>query len=197
MGSRTEFEAKIVIYSNELRVYCFRLTSSTWDAEDLCQEVLLRVFQYYLKIGMFAEPRALLYKVARNLVIDNHRKMRGSPLPLEKVQELPTIEMNYAAARGLVEWMTEHLSGRDMRMLLLAEVFRYSYRDIADELQCTVSAVKMALHRSKLTLRAEANPGCRAAVKRKKGKKTTGATEIDYWTHALMNHEPDPWVIPV
>lgn len=65
----------------EIRRYCFRLTNSETEAEDLTQEVFVRFSQY----GSNLEGKHLrnwLFRVARNLVIDKlrvHHPERISP----------------------------------------------------------------------------------------------------------------------
>ncbi|MBP3964795.1 RNA polymerase sigma factor [Paenibacillus lignilyticus] len=189
----TEFEEAIKPHLRHVRTYCYYLTASKWESEDLLQEALLRAFKHYRDTGILRHPRSLLYKIARNVHIDAHRRRRGITVPIDEALQLPYYDNNYAAIRGTLEWVTEHLSAREMEMLLLAEVFDYSYQDIADELQCTVPAVKMVLHRSKSTLRkrgAQQEPT--AAPRSRAGKRRSAPAlpyMIDRWTTALMTGE--------
>ncbi|MFC5652978.1 RNA polymerase sigma factor [Paenibacillus solisilvae] len=191
-----DFEDTIAPHLNHVRIYCFYLTASKWESEDLLQDALLRAFMHYRKTGELRHPRSLLYKIAKNLHIDAHRRRKGTLLPLDEALQQPYYDPNYASVRGLLEWVAEHLSEREGEMLLLAEVFHYSYQDIADELQCTVPAVKMVLHRSKITLRnsggehermlpaAAANPSRKPTIPKSRKKKA-----IERWTRALMTYE--------
>ncbi|HUC92887.1 MAG TPA: sigma-70 family RNA polymerase sigma factor [Paenibacillus sp.] len=189
MESLTDFEVQVMPHMGELRRYCYRLTSSDWDAEDLCQEVLLRLYQYHRKIGAFEQPRPLLYKVARNIWIDAGRRKRVAIVPIEEASQLAQPESHYASTRALVEWVVGNLSDREMKMLFLAAVYRYSYQDIADELKCTIPAVKMVLLRSKAALRAAAHSS-RDEMRRSASSNSRINREVDYWTHALLNNEP-------
>lgn len=177
----SEFEAAVGPYLSELRAYCRQLASSKWDAEDLYQESLLRTFEYYRKSDRtLLQPRPLLYKVARNLWIDRTRKLKSQPVPvLAEAADRKEKVMDYADIRGLVEWMAELLEERELSMLFLAAVYQYSYKEIAEAHRCTVPAVRMALHRSKLALRSH-----------RAGSRACGADHsrivIDYWTNALI-----------
>ncbi|WP_219833963.1 RNA polymerase sigma factor [Paenibacillus sp. R14(2021)] len=187
----TEFEEAVTPHLKQVRAYCGYLTSSQWEAEDLLQEALLRAFKHYRDTGNLRHPRSLLYKIARNVHIDAHRRRRGITVPLDEALTQPHYDADYASVRGLLEWVTEHLSEREMEMLLLAEVFDYTYQDIADSLQCTVPAVKMVLHRCKSALRKRAvpsePPSSRSrAVKRKSAQLSYF---LDRWTSALMTGE--------
>lgn len=61
-------------YYQELIQFCARLTRNRDAAADLVQETYARVLSAQDKGAQFKEPRALLYRTARNLVIDLHRK---------------------------------------------------------------------------------------------------------------------------
>ncbi|SEO61470.1 RNA polymerase sigma factor [Paenibacillus sp. OV219] len=188
----TEFEEDVKPHLPHVRAYCYYLTASKWESEDLLQETLLRAFKHYRDTGKLRHPRSLLNKIARNLHIDAHRRRRGIMVPIDEALLQPHYDPNYASVRGTLEWVTEHLSAREMEMLLLAEVFDYSYQDIAEEMNCSVPAVKMVLHRSKLTLRNRVRAQ-ESGIKRKRAAKRKLSPPLPYavdrWTTALMTGE--------
>src|SRR6187399_1917615 len=58
-----------------LHGYCRRLTGNLWDAEDLVQDTLLRVFgQWGVTNPEIREPRPYLLRVATNIWIDRARR---------------------------------------------------------------------------------------------------------------------------
>jgi RNA polymerase sigma-70 factor (ECF subfamily) len=122
--------------------------------------------------------KALLATTARHLWIDQHRK-RVRMAPVMSIEDVRLVErsLDYVELRALVEWLTAHLSEKQMRMLLLAEVYRYTYQEIAEEMNCTVPAVKMVLHRSKRLLRTA---GEEQAVRQDR------LAEVEQWTRELM-----------
>ncbi len=197
MSPWAEFEDVIAPHLNHMRAYCFYLTASKWESEDLLQDALLNAFNHYRNTGGLRHTRSLLYKIARNLHIDAHRRRKGVLVPIDEALHQPSYEQNYASVRGLLEWVAEHLSEREGEMLLLSEVFHYSYKDIADEFQCTVSAVKMVLHRSKLTLRkcgsdyetASFAPPAASRPRKSPMPKSRKTYVIERWTRALMSCE--------
>ena len=192
MLHHTEFEALIIPHMSELRAYCRRLAASRWEAEDLCQEVLLRLFRSYRSGGSIEHAKPLLYTIARNLWIDAGRRKRLRTDAMEEASELALVELSYARARELTEWVAAHLTVREMKMLMLAAVYRYAYREIAEEMNCTVTTVRMALHRAKSVLRAADDAGCEDTGR---DRRSTDAArlklrDIDDWTHALLRNEP-------
>ncbi|MBM7565117.1 RNA polymerase sigma factor [Paenibacillus sacheonensis] len=189
----TEFEENVKPHLKHVQAYCAYLTSSKWEAEDLLQEALLRAFKYYRDTGKLLHPRSLLYKIARNLQIDAHRKRRGVTVALEEALLQPHYDPDYVSVRGMLEWLAEHLSERETEMLLLAEVFDYTYQDIADVLHCSVPAVKMVLHRSKNALRKRGRPqdnnGGAPRGKMTRRVSAPAPYAIERWTTALMTGE--------
>ncbi|WP_169082373.1 RNA polymerase sigma factor [Paenibacillus sp. PL91] len=185
MDHSEEFARFIEPHMKKVHNHCLYLASCKWDADDLVQDVLIKAYQYYRKVGAFQHPLTLLNKIARNLWIDQLRRRRKTIVSIEAAAKLAYNDLNYAAVRGLVEWISEHLAEREVVMLLLSEVFNYSYQNIAEELQCSVGSVRMSLHRSKVSLRITRTP-----YNDRFNRKRMSDYQIDCWTQAIMNDEP-------
>jgi RNA polymerase sigma-70 factor (ECF subfamily) len=65
----------------QLQAFIARRVESTQAAEDLTQEVLLRLVRS--NADEFADPAAWLYRVARNVIIDHYRTRRPIPARIE------------------------------------------------------------------------------------------------------------------
>ncbi len=63
-------------YHTELLNFLCRLVGDRETAADLTQESFLRVLSAQSLGKAVVEPRALLYRVARNLVVDQHRRIQ-------------------------------------------------------------------------------------------------------------------------
>lgn len=73
-GESSAFEELVREYEGQLYGFFFRNTRDAQLSEDLSQETLIRVYNQawnYLPVGRF---RAWLYRIARNLMIDNIRR---------------------------------------------------------------------------------------------------------------------------
>ncbi len=68
------FAAVVERYYRELRRFLSRLVSDSDTASDIAQESYARVLSITHSGGAIENPRALLYRTARNLVIDMHRR---------------------------------------------------------------------------------------------------------------------------
>ncbi|MFF2482759.1 RNA polymerase sigma factor [Paenibacillus sp. NPDC058071] len=193
------FERAIAPYLNDLYGYCCYMATSQWDAEDLYQETLLRLLGHFKKTGKAAPSKSWIMTVARNIWIDQHRKNKGltATVPIENMKFVMQ-SADYVSIRTTLEWMTEYLSEREIRMLILYVVYRYTYKEIAEASSSTVSAVKMVLYHAKQKLKgteesvmlqgymaAAASAG--GASSRNRSRKPLKRTyQIDYWTQKLV-----------
>ncbi|RTR00833.1 RNA polymerase sigma factor [Halomonas nitroreducens] len=79
MTAHPDLDALFQRYATDLAGYLRRQLQCPHLAEDLCQEVFLRLGQHP-EPGRLEEPRAYLFRMARNLVIDHHRRCRSRPV---------------------------------------------------------------------------------------------------------------------
>jgi RNA polymerase sigma factor (sigma-70 family) len=143
-------------HARSLRQYLRAVTGRPDLADDLAQDVFVRVV---LSAGAY-EPRqrdrAWLFRIARNAAIDHHRRAAVRPRSDEKRQEavVPPVQ----ALRSALCQALERLPDSEREALLLAELGGLSYAEIADTLDLTPAAVRSALYRARLSLRATLTP---------------------------------------
>lgn len=147
--------------------HCCKLTGSIWDAEDLVQDTLLRVFSLLGKIDADLEnPKAYLTKTATNLWIDGVRRRtkERAILAVEKSiddehDENPgddiaaNLDASIAAGR-----LIQKLHPQERAAVVLKDLLDYSLRDTAEILNTTVGAIKSALHRGRSRLDERLEP---------------------------------------
>lgn len=149
-----------------LHAYCFKLTGSVWDAEDLVQDTLLRGFGSVGRADMspgvdadgrggkwFERPQAYLSQIATNLWIDRHRRRHGETLAAEPDagSQDPKAILTRAAGAALFE----RTAPQERAAVVLKDVFDFSIEEIAAMLSTTAGAVKSALHRGRDKLSRE------------------------------------------
>ena len=74
LGQKNAFKGLVEKYKKPLYFFCYRLCGNHADAEDLSQEVFIKVYQ---KIGQFREEAKILtwiYRIASNSFIDKKRR---------------------------------------------------------------------------------------------------------------------------
>ena len=144
--------------------HCVRLTGNIWDAEDLVQDALLRVFSLLGKVDADLEnPQAYLFRTATNLWIDwvrraareqAWRELETDPASANMVDQLAAATDAENAA-GL---LLQKLHPQERAAVVLKDVLDFSLSDTAAQLNTTVGAVKAALHRGRSRLDERMSP---------------------------------------
>ena len=88
-GDGAAWEEIVLSYSRKIFNLAYRFTSSAEEAEDLTQEVFVRIYknlnQYDRKHGSLS---SWLMRIARNLIIDDYRRQQRNPQNLERMRVL-------------------------------------------------------------------------------------------------------------
>jgi RNA polymerase sigma-70 factor (ECF subfamily) len=145
------------------RVYrlAYRLTGNRHDAEDLTQEVFVRVFRslHTYKPGTF---EGWLHRITTNLFLDHARRkqrIRFDALPDDGDNRLPSTAMSPEAAsldRLFDADIEEALASLpvDFRVaVVLCDIEGLSYEEIADVLDLKMGTVRSRIHRGRTLLR--------------------------------------------
>jgi RNA polymerase sigma-70 factor, ECF subfamily len=145
-------------HAAELRAHCLRLTGYDWArAEDVAQETLLRACVNASTLdGSHGSVRAWLYRVARNIVIDEQRTLRANrELPVAEVPE--HAEPAELADQLLMSWVVAEALERlspDHRTVVLECYFRgSSVAEAARALGVPPGTVKSRTHYALRALR--------------------------------------------
>lgn len=142
-----------------LRRYCFSLTGSRWDGEDLAQDSWLKALPV-LQREDHANPQALLFRIARNSWIDRQRRrLRLTDIEQRELRTLARFsagsqEHSMLEIEAAFRSMLKHLTPLQRTIFLLRDVWAYSAEETAELLHTTSGAVKAALHRARLLLGA-------------------------------------------
>jgi len=153
-----------IVRAHSGRVYrlAYRLTGNQHDAEDLTQEVFVRVFRSLSSYtpGTF---EGWLHRITTNLFLDSARRrqrIRFEGLGDEVAQRLPGSELTPAQA-----WDERHFDGDIQAALLglppdyravvvLCDIEGFSYEEIAATLGVKLGTVRSRIHRGRAQLRA-------------------------------------------
>jgi len=181
MGALPDYERMVAPHLVELRKYCGYLAKSKWDADDLFQETLLKSLVFFRHTEPRVEIKPFLVRVARNLWIDECRKRRRRRLALAEQQPADCAEDDYAEVSGTVEWLAERFPKRNIEIWLLFYYFGYTMQEIARAMNCTVSAVKSLLHRTREMLRDRNGLSARRKAVR---------LDVERWSRAILQDRP-------
>jgi RNA polymerase sigma factor (sigma-70 family) len=140
-------------YYLKLQKYCYFLTQSKWDGDDLAQEAMIKAISFYSQETI---TPALLNKIAHNHWIDILRKRKNEQISNEHIRE-----ENYSSVGDTiasVDLLLDTFTPRQAIIFLLKEAFQYQSKEIAEILNTTEMAVKASLNRAKKRIENEREP---------------------------------------
>lgn len=147
------FKKEIEPYRSDLWKYCYKLTQSPWDAEDLVQDTLFKSLAILAKLHRPVKMKSYLFKIATNLWIDRYRRNPYNVQSLEEeIQPDRKSTFDFDIMNHL-EFLIQHLTPHQYLSLLLAEAFQFKASEIAGMISTTEGAVYTNLTRARSVLR--------------------------------------------
>lgn len=164
-GEDTAWEDLVKLYTRRVYALCYRFTNSPTEAQDLTQEVFLRVFRT-LKSFRVGEGSFLVWltRLTRNLLIDHYRRSRADRVTdsieeqrgvLEEKVTLSTRTDGMLAGREASEALQAGLAKLSPELreaVILRDVEELEYREIAQTLRVPEGTVKSRLNRGRAEL---------------------------------------------
>lgn len=171
-GDADSFERLLNRYRGPLIRYFCRMVRDQALAEDLAQEVFLRVYQARERYQPEARFTTWLYRIATNLALNALRDRREAEMPAESasgegdppeariVDSRPTAEQSLILSERerAIRQAVESLPDNQRAAVILHKYQEVDYRQIARILDVSESAVKSLLFRAYETLRARLEP---------------------------------------
>ncbi len=154
-GDERAFSLILRAYETPVFNYVLRLVNGDRSlAEDLTQEVFLRVFQGLPKFSLRCKFTTWLFQVTKNRVLDELRAVERRPRALVALDDIAPLEVLDAPVERLEEmdslWRAVENLTVDLKMaLLLRDVVGLSYTEIADSLEITLATVKWRIYKAR------------------------------------------------
>jgi RNA polymerase sigma-70 factor (ECF subfamily) len=164
-GDETAWDQLVRTHTRRVYSLCYRFTNNDSEAQDLTQEVFLRIFKsvksFRSEEGSFG---TWLARLTRNLLIDNYRRTRQDRVTDSIEGQLPMLEEELAAsarpegmvvgreAREQLQWALQKLSPELRETLILRDLQEMEYREIAQILRIPEGTVKSRLNRARTEL---------------------------------------------
>ena len=153
-GDERAFSIIVRAYQVPVFNYVLRLVGDRALAEDLTQEIFLRVFQGLPKFSLRSKFTTWLFQVTKNRVLDELRASERRPRALVAIDDIAPLEVLDAPIERLEEidalWTAVELLSTDLKMaLLLRDVVGLSYTEIADSLEVTLATVKWRIYKAR------------------------------------------------
>ncbi|HVW10359.1 MAG TPA: sigma-70 family RNA polymerase sigma factor [Bryobacteraceae bacterium] len=161
-GSVSAWEELVSRHRRRIYNQCYRFTRRVCEANDLTQDVLLRV---YCTLGSFREEElsfvAWLNLVTRNLLIDHYRRTRRDRLAVSldtrsprfvTMKENPGVRYERTEKSGILRAALAKLPVELRQAVWLYDMQGWSYSEVAQRTGVPVGTVKSRLHRGRASL---------------------------------------------
>ncbi|MGA9057684.1 MAG: RNA polymerase sigma factor [Terriglobia bacterium] len=164
-GEDSAWEALLRDYTRKIYNLCYRFTGRVEEAEDVTQEVFLKVFQtlksYDAAQGSFS---TWLNRVARNHLVDHYRRTRKDRVTSSLEDELPAAEQKSSPhmeptgqvesreRRETLQLALDKLSPDLREAVILRDLHDLDYEEIALVLKVPQGTVKSRINRGRLEL---------------------------------------------
>ncbi|MEI7429723.1 MAG: RNA polymerase sigma factor SigZ [Betaproteobacteria bacterium] len=148
-------------HKSEIRGFLEHRSGSSPEVEDLLQEVFLKALLQGKGFCDLDNPRAWLFHVARNLLLDRLRLTKAQvPLPDDlSVEQAPEFEPVDLLSHCLPRVLSE-LSLADREAILLCDMQGMTQQDYARQLGLSLPAVKSRVQRARIRLRSRLTEAC-------------------------------------
>lgn len=165
MGDEVAWEDLVKIHTRRVYAICYRFTGSESEAQDLTQDVFMRVFKSIRSFrsgeGSFT---VWLTRLTRNLLIDHYRRTKSDRATDSIEDQLPVLEEKTAVATRtdamvagreageVLQAALAKLSPELRETVILRDLEELEYREIAQALNVPEGTVKSRLNRGRAEL---------------------------------------------
>ena len=174
-GDRAAFAELVEKYKQPVMNFVFRPLRDEIEAEDLAQNVFLQAWKSRSRYRQTAKFSTWLFTIARNLCLNEIRRRSRHPaesieeahaehedLPRQqyedKSQIAPPDKLLHGELAQKIEEALAELPEAQRTAILLCRQDELSYEEIAEVLDCSLSATKSLIHRGRETLKEKLKP---------------------------------------
>jgi RNA polymerase sigma-70 factor (ECF subfamily) len=170
-GDQQAFQKLFDKYKKRVINYCYRYCGHRAVAEDLSQEIFIRVYKAAPSYRPKARFTTWLFKIATNVCLNEIRKPiyraklesidqkpdEGNPasreIAMEPAKSMPDMLLETHQYQAQVKQAMAQLPEQQRAALLLRTTEEFSYREIGRQINCSENRVKILIHRGRKRLK--------------------------------------------
>lgn len=166
-GERQAFAELVQRYQKQIYSLAYRLTNNAEDAQDLAQEVFIKVYQVLHKYDGERPFFPWMYKVASNVCYTELRRRPSPEVPLDNIIEFgplvpvspeqPETEFERKEMQRLVHQAIAELPENYRIPMVLRYLEEFSYQQIADAMELPLTTIETRLYRGRALLQKRLN----------------------------------------
>lgn len=156
-----EYKKMVLPFQNKLYRFALRLLGTSAEAEDVVQEVFIKAWDRREQLMEYQNVEGWCMKVTKNLSLDmlksKHRKfqLNKSEQDVSTTALTPDRQVEVADSYAQVHRVIASLPEKQKLVIQLRDIEGYSYQEIADMMEISLSQVKVNLFRARDKVRKE------------------------------------------
>ena len=156
----SEFKLLVMPYSSRLYRMAFRLMNSREEAEDIVQEVYVKLWGMRNELERYNSIEALSVRITRNLCLDqlrrrkvNHDAMKAEKIKQDAYPETPSDKLEKKEDAELVHTLIAALPEPQRSLVHLRHLEGKEYEEIAEMVNMNVNAIRVSISRARKQMR--------------------------------------------
>ena len=172
-GSRPAFQQLVERYQHFVFTIAFKMLRSREEAEEVAQDVFLKVYKTLGSYEKKAKFSTWLYTVTYRTAIDTARKKQlwtdsidddAHFLQIEDAEDNPLQEMQQSDLQSQIQLIINRLKPEDATLITLFYLNEKTIKEISDITDLTETNIKTKLHRIREGLREHFNEHLKAEI---------------------------------
>jgi len=156
-----KYMERVLPYKNKLFRFSLRIVDNVAEAEDVVQEVFIKIWQKRSELDQYENLEAWCMRLTKNLSIDKlrskHKRVNAIPEGLDIVGNTATpyqvTESNDTMQQ--IKAFMQQLPEKQKRTMQLRDIDGMSYLEIADIMNISLDQVKVNLFRARKAMKAQ------------------------------------------
>jgi RNA polymerase sigma-70 factor (ECF subfamily) len=155
------FKNMVLPTKNKLFRFAFRILESHEEAEDVVQDVMIKMWDKRADLPNYQNVEAWCMRLTKNLSLDKlkskHRQTHRQNVEIDVASFLlnPDRELELNDTVSHIEKMMNELPEKQKMVMQLRDIEGYSYQEIADVMEISMSQVKVNLFRARDKVRQQ------------------------------------------
>lgn len=169
-GDRSAFRAIFDLYQKRLYAFIFSITKSHYSAEELLQEVFIKLWQEKENINTSLSFNAFVYTIARNLTYNHLRKAANQENLKQElwrnISHLNDVEnqLIFSEYEDILEDILKSIPQKKRSIFILSRQEGKTNQEIADLLGISQKTVKNNLWETLKTIKSQLQPHLRVLI---------------------------------
>jgi RNA polymerase sigma-70 factor (family 1) len=156
----SEFKLLVMPYSSRLYRMAFRLMNNREEAEDIVQEVYVKLWGMRNVLSTYNSIEALAVRITRNLCLDNlrRRKVNQNAMKAEQMKEgmhsvSPAEELEKKEEAEMIHTLIAALPEPQRSLVHLRHLEGKEYEEISEMVNMNVNAIRVSISRARKQMR--------------------------------------------